>query len=353
MNIKYFDNFEGLWKDITGANGQVLQYGVSGWINASISGGTSSPATWGSISGTISNQKDLTDYVQTYAVAKNSAISGATKTKITYDSKGLVTAGTDITGADISGTIDATKIATGIINNTEFNYLDGVSGLIQTQLNSKQDSSGLISATRISSGLISNTEFDFLDNVSGNIQTQLNSKQDASGFIAATRISSGLITNAEFDYLDNCSGNIQTQLNTIQTSANGRGYTLTTTTASTNISVGITYYFGNQARAMISTANVWKMYIPKDGTIKKAYIMSYAGTTTGTSENLSLYIRKNNTTDILIATIGAATALREFTNTALSISVVAGDYIEMKLVCPNPYVTPPVGITFGGTIYIE
>jgi hypothetical protein len=104
---------------------------------------------------------------------------------------------------------------------------------------------------------------------------------------------------------------------------------------------------------MISTANVWKVYIPKDGTIKKAYIMSYAGTTTGSAENLSLYIRKNNTTDTLIATIGAATALREFTNTGLSISVSAGDYIEMKLVCPNPYVTPPVGITFGGTIYIE
>jgi hypothetical protein len=71
MNIKYFDNFEGLWKDITGANGQVLQYGVSGWINASISGDTSSPATWGSISVTISNQKDLTDYRQTYVVTRH------------------------------------------------------------------------------------------------------------------------------------------------------------------------------------------------------------------------------------------------------------------------------------------
>lgn len=314
MNIKYFDNFLGLWKDVTGTNGQVLQYGVSGWTNASISGGTSSQATWGNISGTITDQKDLTDYVQTYAVAKNSAISGATKTKITYDSKGLVTAGADITGADISGTIDATKIGTGIISNTEFNYLDGVSGLIQTQLNSKQDGSGLIAATRIASGIISNTEFEYLDGVSGNIQTQLN---------------------------------------TIQTSANGRGYTIAVTTASTNISVGITYYFGSQARAMVSTANVWKMYIPKDGTIKKVYIMSYAGTTVGSNENLSLYIRKNNTTDTLIATIGASTALREFTNTSLSISVSAGDYIEMKLVVPNPYTTPPAGITFGGSIYIE
>jgi hypothetical protein len=384
MNIKYFDNFEGVWRDVTGTNGQVLQYGASGWTNANISGGTSSQATWGNISGTITDQKDLTDYVQTYAVAKNSAISGATKTKITYDSKGLVTAGADITGADISGTIDASKIGTGIINNTEFNYLDGVSGLIQTQLNLKQDASGLIAATRISSGLISNTEFDYLDNVSGNIQTQINTKltknsaitastktkitydinglitagsdiveSDISGYISATKISSGLISNAEYDFLDGVSGNIQTQLNTIQTSANGRGYTLMVTSIATNLAANITYYFGNMGRALLSTAGIWKVYIPKDGTIKKAYIVSYASTTAGSNENLSLYIRKNNTTDTLIATIGLAAATREFTNSSLSISVSAGDYIEMKLVAPNPYTTPPAGMTFGGSIYIE
>lgn len=147
MNIKYFDNFEGLWLDVTGTTGQVLQYGASGWTNANFSGGTSAPATWGNISGTITDQKDLTDYVQAYSVAKNSAITGATKTKITYDSKGLVTAGSDITAADISGTIDATKIGTGIINNVEFEYLDGVSGNIQTQLNAKQDDSSWINAS--------------------------------------------------------------------------------------------------------------------------------------------------------------------------------------------------------------
>jgi hypothetical protein len=37
------------------------------------------------------------------AVATNSAITGATKTKITYDAKGLVTAGADLTSSDILG----------------------------------------------------------------------------------------------------------------------------------------------------------------------------------------------------------------------------------------------------------
>jgi hypothetical protein len=61
----------------------------------------------------------------------------------------------------------------------------------------------------------------------------------------------------------------------------------------------------------------------------------------------------NNTTDTLVANVSSATALREFINTALSISVTAGDYIEMKVVLATPFTTPPAGITFGGQIYIE
>lgn len=44
----------------------------------------------------------LAGYGITNAVVSNGAITGATKTKITYDSKGLVTAGADATTADIS-----------------------------------------------------------------------------------------------------------------------------------------------------------------------------------------------------------------------------------------------------------
>jgi hypothetical protein len=70
-------------------------------------------------------------------VASNAAITGATKTKITYDSKGLVTAGADIAASDLPSGIDATKIADGSVSNTEFQYLDGVTSAIQTQLNNK------------------------------------------------------------------------------------------------------------------------------------------------------------------------------------------------------------------------
>jgi hypothetical protein len=180
MIIKYYEPIDGVWYDITGNTGDTLTLGVDGWNTSA--GGGGGTASWGSISGTITDQKDLTDYLQTNYITS-------------------------------SGYIDAVKIGTGVVNNTEFNYLDGVSGAIQTQLNGKlnkntaitgdtrtkitYDSNGLvtagtditasdipsgISAIKISSGLVDNTEFDYLNNVTGNIQTQLNSKLNTSNF---------------------------------------------------------------------------------------------------------------------------------------------------------------------------
>ena len=65
----------------------------------------------------------------------NAPITGATKTKITYDANGLVTAGADLSASDLPTGIDATKIADGSVSNTEFQYLDGVTSNIQTQIN--------------------------------------------------------------------------------------------------------------------------------------------------------------------------------------------------------------------------
>ena len=80
-------------------------------------------------------------------VDENAAITGATKTKITYDAKGLVTAGADLAAGDIPSGIDATKISTGTISNAEFDYLNGLTDNIQTQFTGKQDT--LVSATNI------------------------------------------------------------------------------------------------------------------------------------------------------------------------------------------------------------
>lgn len=67
----------------------------------------------------------------------NSPITGATKTKITYDANGLVTAGADIGASDLPSGIDAAKISAGSVSNTEFDYLNGVTSAIQAQIDLK------------------------------------------------------------------------------------------------------------------------------------------------------------------------------------------------------------------------
>lgn len=58
--------------------------------------------TWGDITGILSDQTDLQTALDG-KVDENAAIVAATKTKITYDTKGLVTAGADAEIADITG----------------------------------------------------------------------------------------------------------------------------------------------------------------------------------------------------------------------------------------------------------
>ena len=82
-------------------------------------------------------------------VTANASITGATHTKITYDSKGLVTGGADLSASDIpnltlskitdvTATASELNVLDGITaTTTELNYVDGVTSAIQTQLNNK------------------------------------------------------------------------------------------------------------------------------------------------------------------------------------------------------------------------
>ena len=132
----------------------------------------------------------------------------------------------------------------------------------------------------------------------------------------------------------------------------GLGYTLSLRAASQSTTTDAqTLYWGGMLVAPSTTANRWRVYIPKAGTIKAAYIYSYAGTA-GTGESWSMNIRKNNTTDTLIQALTLAAVDRVWSNVALAIAVVAGDYIEIKEVCPT-WATNPATVTRTGVIYIE
>ena len=95
-----------------------LVYRWTGSIYVEIS--PSSGGAWGTITGTLSDQTDLQTALDG-KVDENWAITGATKTKITYDAKGLVTSGADATTADIADSTNrryVTDAQLTVISNT-------------------------------------------------------------------------------------------------------------------------------------------------------------------------------------------------------------------------------------------
>lgn len=111
----------------------------------------SSAVAWGGITGTLSTQTDLQTALD-LKVDENTAITGATKTKVTYDAKGLVTAGADATTADIADSTNrryVTDAQSTVIGNTSgTNTGDNATNSQYSGLAaSKQDT--LVSATNI------------------------------------------------------------------------------------------------------------------------------------------------------------------------------------------------------------
>ena len=165
--------------------------------------------------------------------------------------------------------------ATGV-TATEFDYLDGVSSNIQTQLNSKQGtitgaattvtgsnltaSRALVanSSGKIAVSDVTLAELAFLDGVTSNVQTQLNAKQATITGAATTidtenltvnraLVSSGsgkvavsAVTSTELGYLDGVTSSIQTQLNSKQgTLGFGNGLSLSGSTLNVGAGEGM------------------------------------------------------------------------------------------------------------------
>lgn len=116
---------------------------------------------------------------------------------------------------------------------------------------------------------------------------------------------------------------------------------------------GATVYFGMNPVAPSTTAGRAKIYIRKAGYITGAEIYTYSGTA-GSSESWSLYVRKNNAADKLIATNAVSASERIFTNwtSGFATSVSAGDYVEIKGVQPT-WGTNPLTTTYGGYLYVN
>lgn len=135
----------------------------------------------------------------------------------------------------------------------------------------------------------------------------------------------------------------------------GSGYAINVLGGSTTFDPAntATYYFGMYPKSPETIAARNKVYVRRAGTIKIAEIYWYATNIVGGGQSFSIYVRVNNTTDTLIATIGAATAEKIFSNAALNIAVNAGNYFEIKVVTPSWSPDPPTGVVLSGYVYIE
>ena len=260
---------------ISPANNDIIYYdnSTSLWKNKQLS---KSDVGLGNVDNTSDANKPISSATQTALdnkVDENAAITGATKTKITYDSKGLVTAGADIGASDLPSGIDAAKIGSGTVSNTEFGYLDGVTSAIQTQLNGTQEK--LVSGT--------------------NIKTVNSTSLLGSGNVAvAAQDSISLINNV-----------------------------------SVTIGTSTTSYISFCAFTTNSAEASRQIIIPISGTIRNLYVLTSTTQSSGGSQVCT--VRKNTADTTMVATIAANAAAGTFTDTTNTVSVAAGDKLSLKV----------------------
>lgn len=140
-------------------------------------------------------------------VAANAAITGATHTKITYDNKGLVTGGTDITLADvtdITASAAEVNVLDGITaNTTELNVLDGITAST-AELNILDGVTATTAELNVLDGITATTtELNYVDGVTSPIQTQISNNKTAIDNHVADTNNPHSVTKAQVG-LGNC-----------------------------------------------------------------------------------------------------------------------------------------------------
>lgn len=101
---------------------------------------------------------------------------------------------------------------------------------------------------------------------------------------------------------------------------------------------------------LASTMASHKLRIPRAGVIRKVYIDGIC--TVGSAETSTISLRLNDTTDTTITSTAAFNASPfAFSNTAMSVTVSAGDYVNIKWVTPT-WVTNPTALSMWAVIWI-
>jgi hypothetical protein len=251
--------------------------------SSSFSTDTTVNVTWDS--GSLSNEALTNIFVGILSKSNNSLPTG------------LITDTQVATGANIN----AAKLGTGVVDNTEFNYLNGVTSSIQTQLDAKQatitggattiTSSDLTASRALESNgsgkvavsSVTSTELGYVSGVTSALQTQIDGKQatitgaatsitssdltsnkaltsDGSGKVAASSV-----TSTELGYLSGTTSAVQTQLDAKLVKANNLSDVTSVSTARTNLGLG-TIATQAASNVAITGGTITGMPSPSSGT---------------------------------------------------------------------------------------
>jgi len=148
------------------------------------------------------------------------------------------------------------------------------------------------------------------------------------------------------------SGNVLTSDGTnwiSSTPSGGASYQGWVSTTNGNPADSTTYYLAQSVALTTNTAATAKnvqFYIPFSCTITKVY-GTFSTSTGGSSENITIFVRVNNTTNTNVTTTfkltNSGVTVNQFSNSGLSISLNAGDYISIGMTTPA-WVTNPLSV---------
>lgn len=166
-----------------------------------------------------------------------------------------------------------------------------------------------IDATKINTGVVSNTEFNYLDGVTSAIQTQINTKQ--------ATITTG--TTAQYIKGDLSLGTTPTT-----------SYSFMQGNPNSTVPSSVTRYSGFGGSPMASgEANV-KITVNYACTLSQFYL--HTTTTQPASGSLTIAIRKNGSDTALTFVISAGTAANTFSDLTHSVTFAAGDDISIGFI---------------------
>ena len=363
----------------------VLTIGAGGGVNATAYGGWNFDGATASTIASFGASKTLTSldtatYPSLTELSYVKGVTSALQTQIDGKQATITGAATTITGSNLTASRAVISNASGkaavsSVTDTELGYVSGVTSAIQTQIDNKQPLDATLTALAAynTNGLVTQTGADTFtgrtltgpaagitvtngNGVSGNptlaLANDLSAVEGLSGTGVAVRTATDTWTTRTIS-----AGNGITVTNGDGVSGNptiaGLGYVIQLNQAQTNWADATVYYFGGAPQATGTTADTNRVYLPKAGTIKAIYA-SFQQVATGVgTENSTIAVRLNNTTDITVssAVLNNAT-FTTVSNTGLSTAVVAGDYIEGKFTAAT-WATNPTQGKIWLTVYIE